>query len=183
MHGCLVGSVIFLLNHCPSRTTTLGNYDCKTCLYSVELLNFIGQTLGLFCGCRILLPTLWRFHHHICQLSVRRQGRNAHFDACVRGFLHHIFGEENVTHCWTKFKTQMPDPRCMTPTNTCTSAYLGHNWSNGRSSWSNSALTKPVTDCLGGHSPSNLRCLQHWLQQWLFDYVDGTPGYTDHGLR
>ena len=42
----------------------------------------------------------------------------------------------------------------MTPTNTCLSMYLGQNWFNIRSSLSNCALAKPVTDCLGGNSAS-----------------------------
>jgi len=45
-----------------------------------------------FCGCKVLLPISWRFHRHICQLPVRRQKRNVHFD--LRGCVHHIFGEE-----------------------------------------------------------------------------------------
>jgi hypothetical protein len=39
--------------------------------------------------------------------------------------------------------------------NTCTSVYLGQHWSNPRSSWLNTALVNPVTDC-------------------LFDYIDET---------
>ena len=69
------------------------------------MFNFIGHALGMFWGCRILLLTSWGFNHQICQLPLCRLGRNAHFNACIQGFVHHIIGEENVTYCWTKFGT------------------------------------------------------------------------------
>jgi len=30
------------------------------------MFNFLGHVLGMFWGCRILLPTPWGFHHQIC---------------------------------------------------------------------------------------------------------------------
>ena len=106
-------------------------------------------------GCRILLSTLWRFHCQIFQLLVCRQGRNAHFDACV-------CGGPSITSLQKKMwlvaepnsalAPQSSDPQCMTPTNTCTPVDAGQNWSNIRSSWPNSEFAKPVTDCLGGNS-------------------------------
>ena len=77
---------------------------------------------------------------------------NVHFDACIRGFVHHIFGEENVTYRLTKFDARL-DPQCTTPSNTCTSVYLGQNCSKIRSSWPNSVLAKSDTDCPGKHFP------------------------------
>jgi hypothetical protein len=53
----------------------------KYSLYDVEQLNFLGQSFGVFCGCRNVLPTV-----------------NFLYAGCSRvtWFVHHIFAEENV---------------------------------------------------------------------------------------
>ena len=63
---------------------------------------------------------------------------------------------------------QNPDPQCMTPTNMCTSVYLGQNWSNIRSSWSNSALASLLLIVWAEFSV-NLGYQQQWFN------VDETP--------
>ena len=150
-----MGPGIVQLKHLPLSFNNIEHLGPQHIVYNVEPLNFLGHVLGLFCICRILLPTSWRFHRQICQLPVHWQELNALYDVCIRGFDHHISGEENVTHRWTKFgaSSSKSRPQCTIPTNTRTSVYLGQNWPNIRYSWANSAFAKPVADCLGVNYP------------------------------
>ena len=71
-------------------------------LYNVEPLNFLGHALCFFSevmGYDCLHPGSTA-KSVIFVYAARGETliSNVHFDACIRGFAHHIFGEENMTY-------------------------------------------------------------------------------------
>ena len=152
-------------------------------LYKVEQINFLENALGFLCGCRILLSTLWRFHCQIFHLLVCRHGRNAHFDACMRRSVHHIFWEENVIHCWAKFGTSSSKFRpSMYDTNqhvhacVCGSKLIQH-----KVFMTEFRVCEACYGLFEWYFSINLEYQQQWLQQWQFDYQNGTSWHTGLG--
>ena len=153
---------IVLIKHISLSVNNIEHMCLQNIVYSVEWLYLLRHTLALFGGCRIILPTSSCFQGQICQLPVRRQGWHAHVDSCIRGFVHHIFGEESVTHSWIKFGAFSSNS---SPSMYDTSEHLdfSQNWTNQRSSLSNSALAKPAIRVVLVEIPENLGYQQQWL--------------------